>query len=88
MGNERGNVLITGATGGIGRETARQVAARGHRVTIVGRDASKGHESAAASETRARTRTSPSRQPTCPRRNGSATWRGVSVDLTTGWTCW
>lgn len=34
-------VLITGATGGIGLVTARELALQGARVTIVGRDASK-----------------------------------------------
>ncbi len=35
--------LVTGATSGIGRETAAALAARGARVLIVGRDASKTH---------------------------------------------
>ncbi len=33
--------LVTGATGGIGRETAKGLADRGARVVIVGRNADK-----------------------------------------------
>jgi NAD(P)-dependent dehydrogenase (short-subunit alcohol dehydrogenase family) len=39
-------VLITGATSGIGRITATQLAARGAHVLIVGRDESKGQQAA------------------------------------------
>src|ERR1700742_639915 len=37
-------VLVTGATGGIGLETARVLARMGHSVLIHGRDARKGKE--------------------------------------------
>lgn len=34
-------ILVTGATDGIGRETARQLVALGHRVLVHGRDRDK-----------------------------------------------
>jgi short chain dehydrogenase len=43
-----GAVLITGATAGIGYETARVLAKRGGHVLITGRDADRGERTAAA----------------------------------------
>jgi NAD(P)-dependent dehydrogenase (short-subunit alcohol dehydrogenase family) len=43
-------VLVTGATAGIGRETARLFARRGARVVVTGRDAERGAETVAAIE--------------------------------------
>jgi NAD(P)-dependent dehydrogenase (short-subunit alcohol dehydrogenase family) len=40
-------VVITGATSGIGRETARELARLGATVAIIGRDAAKGRETLA-----------------------------------------
>ncbi|WP_336922972.1 SDR family NAD(P)-dependent oxidoreductase [Aquipuribacter sp. SD81] len=39
-------VLITGATRGLGRETARQLVARGHDVWVAARDPERGREAA------------------------------------------
>ncbi|MFD8277412.1 SDR family NAD(P)-dependent oxidoreductase [Streptomyces flaveolus] len=36
-------VLVTGSTGGIGKETARQLAALGASVILVGRDKTSSH---------------------------------------------
>ncbi len=44
-------VLVTGATAGIGRETARLFARRGARVVVTGRDAERGAETVATIET-------------------------------------
>lgn len=44
---EEAVVLITGATQGLGREVARQLAASGHQVIISGRDASRAAGAAA-----------------------------------------
>lgn len=44
-------VLVTGGTGGIGKETARGVAAQGATVVIVGRDAERGGAVARALQT-------------------------------------
>ena len=41
-------VLITGGTGGIGLSVARDLAARGARVVVTGRDQSRGAAAAAA----------------------------------------
>ena len=43
-------VLVTGATAGIGRETAGLFARRGARVVVTGRDAARGAETVAAIE--------------------------------------
>ena len=43
-------VLVTGATAGIGRETARLFARRGARVVVTGRDAERGAETVATTE--------------------------------------
>ncbi|NUO98246.1 MAG: SDR family NAD(P)-dependent oxidoreductase [Nonomuraea sp.] len=40
-------VLVTGSTGGIGKETARGLARRGARVVLVGRDPARGRAAAA-----------------------------------------
>ncbi len=40
--NGRRTALVTGGTGGIGRAVAVELARRGHRVLIVGRDANAG----------------------------------------------
>ena len=40
--NGRRTALVTGGTGGIGRAVAADLARRGHRVIIVGRDADSG----------------------------------------------
>src|SRR5258708_12455562 len=40
--------LVTGATSGIGRVTARELARRGMRVVLVGRDAARAEAAAAA----------------------------------------
>ena len=37
-------IVLTGATAGVGKETARQLAQMGHRVALVGRDAKKGRQ--------------------------------------------
>jgi NAD(P)-dependent dehydrogenase (short-subunit alcohol dehydrogenase family) len=47
--------LITGATAGIGYETARVLAERGAQVVITGRDADRGERAAAAFAPRAAT---------------------------------
>lgn len=39
-------IMVTGATDGIGRETARQLLARGHRVLVHGRDRGKAERAA------------------------------------------
>jgi NAD(P)-dependent dehydrogenase (short-subunit alcohol dehydrogenase family) len=44
---EGASVLVTGATNGIGRVTARELAARGARTLIVARDRARGEETAA-----------------------------------------
>ncbi|PRY01548.1 SDR family NAD(P)-dependent oxidoreductase [Allonocardiopsis opalescens] len=47
MGDMRGrNVLVTGSTGGIGRQTARRLAEMGARVLLVGRDPGRAAEAA------------------------------------------
>ena len=42
------NVLVTGSSDGIGRETAATLAARGHRVVLHARDAVRAEEALAA----------------------------------------
>ena len=41
------HVVVTGGTGGIGKATAKEIASRGHDVTITGRDAQRTTEAAA-----------------------------------------
>jgi NAD(P)-dependent dehydrogenase (short-subunit alcohol dehydrogenase family) len=47
-GDDRPVAVVTGANRGIGREVARQLAGRGHRVVLGSRDLDRGREVAAA----------------------------------------
>ena len=81
--------LVTGATNGIGYETALGLARRGARVALVGRDAGKT-QACAAQDPRGRrpARSSMRMLPTCLRRLRSAGSPATLRAPIRGSTCW
>ena len=81
--------VITGATDGIGRVTARALAERGAEVVLVGRNAAKGAEVCEAIHRSSRKQARAFRAGrTSPARPRSGRWRSASPKAARPSTCW